>query len=263
MDTQMSESRSTGTQTKRARTDAQDGAAEVGQGLQVTVPRNVPHLYNNNFTVRLTYAENFVHVVTQNGSGLYQAFRTDSIFDPNATGAGHQPMMRDLWASQYDYYAVLACEYQIRLYNGVNEQVTFTAAGTNAQSVNCVNATLLRTCNASDFTSVDDGLIYPAAEMKNTTTEFLVPDTLIQFKGTLTPGDFMVDAKDSDSDPTWTAIGSNPSVTRYVGYILNSAQPNAITGVNETPSSLVYGQVILNYTVQFTQLAQSLRSTPS
>jgi hypothetical protein len=260
MDVSMASSSSTGN--KRSR-DAADGATEVGQGNQAVIPRSIPHLYNNHYTVRLTYAENFVHVLSQNGSGVHNAFRSDSIYDPNATGGGHQPLMRDLWASQYDYYAVLACEYKIRLYNGVNEAVTFTSAGTNAQSINCINATLLKTVNGSDFTSGDDGLIYPVAEYKNSTTEFLPPDTMIQFNGSVTPGDFILDAKDSDSDPTWTAVGSNPTVTRYVGYVLCSAQPNGITGVNETPYSTVYAQVILDYTVQFTQMNQGLRTTSS
>ena len=51
-DSDMGESRSSGTQTA-----AQEGAKQVGQGKLVTIPRNIPHGFNNNYTVRLTYAE--------------------------------------------------------------------------------------------------------------------------------------------------------------------------------------------------------------
>ena len=265
MDTSMSESRNAGTQTsgsKRTRS-AQDGASEVGQGHLVTVPRNIPHLFNNNYTVRLTYADNYVHVLNQDGTSAVQFFRTDSIFDPDATGGGHQPLLRDLWASQYDYYAVLACEYTIRLYVCNSASTTWTAVTPHGQFIGAINATLLKTTNASDATAINSGLIYPGAEMKNTITKFLPPDTMDTFSGTVTPGDFIIDAMDEDSDKTWTAVGSNPTTTRYIGYCLSTAQKNAISGVTPDPFTTIYAQVILNYDVQFTQMNQTLRTAPS
>ena len=52
MDTPMTESRSSGTQTnKRSRSAAADGATEVGQGALITIPRNIPRGFNDNYTV--------------------------------------------------------------------------------------------------------------------------------------------------------------------------------------------------------------------
>ena len=240
-----------------------EGAEQVGQGLEVTVPRNVPHLYNNTYTVRLTYADNFRHDIAQNGSAsASQTFRMNSIYDPDITGTGHQPILRDLWASQYDYYAVLLCDYKIRMYNAHSEAVTFTAAGTNAQKIGCVNVSLLKcTTNASDYSA--SGLVYPMAEQKNVETRFLIPDDYTEFSGSLTQGDFMLDAKDADSDPTWTAVGSNPTIARSFGYVISPAQWAGITGVSETPYSSIQVQVIIDYTVQFTQMNQSLRAISS
>lgn len=262
MDTNMSGAgHDAGTQTINTGTAAQQGANEAGKGLAVTVPRNIPHIWNNNYTVRLTYADNYRHVFNY-GSAASQVFRTNSIFDPDFTGTGHQPLGRDLWASMYDYYCVLACHYQIKLYNGAVWTLTTTESGNLSNRHGAANVTLLPSTNSVDVFGSGDS-ISPHAEMKNAQTQFLEPEGVIEFSGTLTPGDFIVDAKDSDSDTTWTAVGSNPAVPRYLGYILTSAQWASITGQNETPFIVCYAQVILNFDVQFTQINQSLRSVGS
>ena len=258
----MSESRSVGTQAGKRQRAAVDGANEAGKGLQVTVPRSVPHAYNNNYTVRLTYADNYRHDVANNGSAsAVQVFRADSIFDPDLTGTGHQPLARDLWSSQYDYYSVLSFEYKIRMFNAQYDNSTFTAVGTAGQRVGTVNVTTLPSTNTADF--VNNGLIYPIAEMKNANTDWIPPEAECIYEGTLTPGDFIVDAKDEDAMATWTAVGSNPSVGRYFGYVITPAQWTGIVGISEASYSSIYVQVILNYTVQFTQVAAAYRATSS
>ena len=242
-----------------------DAVQQVGQGLQLTVPKSVPHSYNNNYTVKLTYADNYRHDIAQSGSAsTYQAFRMSGIFDPDRTGVGHQPFFRDMWASQYDYFSVIQCDYKIRLYNAFADPVTFTAVGTSAQRIGAINATMfLGTTNPADITTPANGVIYPAAEMKNTITELLVPEEKIEFNGSLTQGDFIPDAKDADSDQTWIAVGSNPTIDRIFGYVLSPAQWTGLVGASETPYTSVIVQVIIDYTVQFTQVNQSLRSVSS
>lgn len=252
-------SRTTGTNTGLA-----SAASQVGQGLAVTVPRSVPHLYNNTYTVKLTYADNYRHDVAQNGSaGGTQFFRMNSIFDPDQSGTGHQPIMRDLWASQYDYYAVLQCDYTMRFYNAAHDGVTFTAAGTSSQRIGSVNLAFLRTTNSAEFTSLNNGVCFPALEAKNVSGYMINPEETLELTGSLTQGDFILDAKDADSDPTWTSVGSNPAISRHFGYILSPCQWTGITGVNETPYSSIIVQVIIDYTVQFTQMNQTLRNVSS
>jgi len=260
MDSEMSGTSSAGTQTKRARSDATDGAREAGGGLAVTIPRSVPHCYNNNYTVRLTYADNYRHDVNYGNIGK-QVFRTNSIFDPDLTGTGHQPLFRDLWASQYDYYTVLSCEYELHFYNGGVSTLTYTSVGTASQRLGAVQVHTLPTTNVDDY--VTTSAVYPIAEMKNVTTNFLIPEDTICVRGTLTPGDYMVDAKDADSDNTWVAQGSNPGVPRYFGYIITAAQWAAIAGQSSTPFYAIQVYAKLHYTVQFTQIAPSLRQTSS
>lgn len=260
----MSESRSAGTQTNKRKAHAVDGALEVGSGHALTIPKVIPHGFNTNYTVRLTYADTYRHDIQCAGVNTGQTFRMDSIFDPDLTGTGHQPLLRDLWASQYDFYAVLACEYQIKMFNAAFDSTAYTAVGTSQQQNAAVSVITLATTNATDISNaVSSGLIYPGAEMKNAQTHLLVPDDVITISGTLTPGDFIVDAVDSDNDRIWTAVGSNSAVPRIFGYVISPLQQSAPIGFAEQQYASIQVQVILNYTVQFTQMNQSIRSTPS
>ena len=61
--------------------------------------------FPNTKTVALRYVEN----VTLDGSAsgtVVNVFRVNSIYDPNYTGAGHQPMFRDNYAAIYEQYRV-------------------------------------------------------------------------------------------------------------------------------------------------------------
>lgn len=265
MDTAMSESRSAGTQTnKRSRTAAQDGAEQVGQGLPVTVPKSIPHGFNNTYTVMLSYADSRVIPISMAGGYDTRIWSVGSVFDPDVTATGHQPLLRDLWASQYDYYAVLAMRYKMSFYNCAgSDAITYTAVGTSAQKIGGVAITFLPTTNTTDITNAGSGIIFPAAEMKNSQTHILFPEQSLVVEGELTPGDFLVDAKDSDNDNTWTAVGSNPGVQRYLGVIINSLLPATLVGQNEQPYAGIQVAIQLEYDVQFTQMNQALRSFPS
>lgn len=257
-DSDMGESRTSGTQTA-----AQEGAKQVGQGRKVVVPRSIPHGFNNSYTVRLTYADCTNHAFTGAGGSVYRTWSMNSTYDPDVTGTGHQPLMRDLWASQYDYYTVLACHYHIEAFNCGVDSIGWTVVGTNTQKVSGCIATLMPTTNATDISTMAAGVPFPAVEMKNTQTQALWPETAIVFEGTLTPGDFILDAKDADSDTTWTAVGSNPAIQRYLGIAFNSCNSGSFSGATETPWTNIQLFVRLDYDVQFTQLSAALRGTPS
>lgn len=48
---------------------------------------------------------------------VLQKFRANSVFDPDFTGLGHQPMNRDLYASLYDHYIVLSAKITVKAYS--------------------------------------------------------------------------------------------------------------------------------------------------
>ena len=258
------EQRTASTQTgKRQRTAAQEGASEVGQGVQVAVPRTIPHLFNNKYTVRLTYADSYRHEVSMGGGASGRTWMLNSIYDPDVTGTGHQPILRDLWASQYDYYAVLATHVKVNIYNANWDAVQYTAVGTSGQRIGSIAATLLPSTNTSEIAAMQSGYPYPAMEMKNGVSSILHPQEIWRYENTYTQGDWLIDAKDEDTDTTWTAVGGNPALPRYLGLSLNSLYPGALTGQSEQAYVTALVTITIDYDVQFTQLTPALRYSPS
>lgn len=238
-----------------------------GQGLQITpIPRNrIPHGYNNNYTVKLTYADNYKVEIQYGVAGVQQIWATNDIFDPDLTGTGHQPLSRDTWASLYGSYAVMACDYDIELYNCCTEQYTYTAVASNQQRLGTVNVTLLPSTDTGDFTGpAGSTTIFPAAELKNGTTRMLCPEEKLRFTGSLEPGDFLMDAIPAQTDTTWTAVGSSPALRRHLGLIFTSfGSAGTLVGVSEAPISTIFFTVKLDYYVQFADASTALRRTAS
>lgn len=80
------------------------GAGPSARGVRVGFPANR--------TVELRYTERVLLGSTTGLLASYQ-YRLNSAFDPNFTGAGHQPSGFDQWASFYNHYAVESCRYQV------------------------------------------------------------------------------------------------------------------------------------------------------
>lgn len=66
-------------------------------------------------TVTMSYVSSF-STTSAGGSGSVQ-FRLASIFDPDFTGAGHQPLGHDQWANFYQRYRVLKAEWEVQFIN--------------------------------------------------------------------------------------------------------------------------------------------------
>lgn len=243
--------------------EADDGAKEVGNGLPITnPPKQIPHVFNNNYTVTLTYADRYDLEVDYNHAAS-QIWRMNSIYDPDWSGVGHQPLGRDLWTSMYNYYTVLSCEYEIWCYNAfADDSQKWTTIGNATQLPGSVQLALLPCTNTADVTTSSTGL-YPIHEQKNVQSYFLAPQEKICIKGSLTPGDFLIEGKDADNDRTWTDVGSNPAIDRYIGLHGSSTQYNYPTGSDHAAWSLIQIFAKLKYTVQFCEVATSYRNVPS
>jgi len=69
------------------------------------------------FITRMKYSELMAMITAGIGVPSYQQFRVNSIFDPNLTGVGHQPLGHDQFALLYNKYVVLGMSYVITLTN--------------------------------------------------------------------------------------------------------------------------------------------------
>lgn len=67
-----------------------------------------------NRKVTLRYCQTLVLDPSGGSPSPYNAFRAASIWDPDATGVGHQPWGRDLYAQLYNQYLVLSSKITIR-----------------------------------------------------------------------------------------------------------------------------------------------------
>lgn len=75
------------------------------------------HKYTMNKTINATYVNSDIP-----GTAL-QSFRTASLFDPDRTGVGHQPLFFDEMAAIYNQYRVLGAKCRVRFVNTCNEPV--------------------------------------------------------------------------------------------------------------------------------------------
>lgn len=69
--------------------------------------------------VKLRYVDGFTLDPTNLGIAATHVFRANSIFDPNVTSAGHQPMNRDMWANLYKRYTVIGSKITLRVFNSI------------------------------------------------------------------------------------------------------------------------------------------------
>lgn len=66
-----------------------------------------------NLDVNLTYFQQINLTATTPGLAVHYLFRTNSIFDPDFSGVGHQPGMHDQLALIYEHYRVLRSKIEI------------------------------------------------------------------------------------------------------------------------------------------------------
>ena len=84
--------------------------------------RRIRHLaigVPNTMTTRLKYVD-WVTLTANAGTPQYYAFSTNSCYDPNVTGTGHQPGFFDQLSAMYQKYIVLGSKFKARFVNTSN-----------------------------------------------------------------------------------------------------------------------------------------------
>jgi len=96
-----------------------------------------------NFPAQKTVALRYVDTKTLDpvvgGTAVATVFRANNIFDPDFSGAGHQPMYRDNYAALYDRYRVN------------HATITMVALGTHVTNTTTAETTLGTTVGANQF----------------------------------------------------------------------------------------------------------------
>lgn len=184
--------------------------------------------------VKLKYQQDWA----SNGTTIDQVFNLNSIFDPDRTGGGHQPLGRDQWVTFYNRYRVISTKYIIR------------SVGVSADSVWKVN--VLASNDGATFTNVQ-----LAGESPDATTKLVTNSSPAVFHGSFymprlngqTTAQYMAD------DRFQALMSADPSEVLCL-HIVHSA-----VGTDATPSaSAIAHSITLIYLVELfdpIQLGQS------
>jgi len=84
----------------------------------VQVVRYQPSVFGfpDRLVVKLRYAD-YISLVCTSGALAKQVMRMNSIYDPDLSSTGHQPLYHDTYAGIYDHYAVISSVAHIEIVN--------------------------------------------------------------------------------------------------------------------------------------------------
>lgn len=246
------------------------------------IDRYVPVNFPNKMVLKLRYCQSSYGRSITTSAGVatpfYQIITANNVYNPWGANAGvtsgaqggHQPNQRDNWAAQYGYYRVESMDYEITAINTSQNTTTTTQPSTfvNPQSIQDAIITVQKTLNTGDTTTVSQ-----FAKWENKISHNVILCSANKyggshgvsnshvFRGTINPEDYDMDVTTTAQDETWTAVGSNPSVGRYL--IISGEPLNPTNTVALLPEIGITFFVNLTFTVQFAGYLPSLRETPS
>ena len=93
----------------------------LGTGLPLTL------------NVKLKYFQSVVLDPTGGAQKASYVWRANSIYDPDYTGIGHQPMYHDEWARVYDHYDVIKSKCRVQAVNFDSATASSSAASVQAK----------------------------------------------------------------------------------------------------------------------------------
>lgn len=203
------------------------------------VPGRIANQMSDYATYTLRYTELFPGVdISTNWT---KQFRINSIFDPNYTDTGHQPLGRDLLATVYNYYRVLKTEFSCEL--GTSTYVPSSESQPSANIQPIIIGDLVGTGVSTIPTSVST-----LGETKRGRC-WMSPgqNSISKWERTIYPGllDETIDtngATDQTLLSIWTPMGSNPAEEQYYTIMADS-------GGDYAPLASVLVQI--KFTVQF------------
>lgn len=99
---------------------------DYGNKYASTVVMKNPTGMADRTLLKMKYVERVSLADGVGGVGAIQVYRANSVYDPDYTGTGAQPLSLDQWANFYNYYKVLGCKIDVKAF-----PLTSTVANAN------------------------------------------------------------------------------------------------------------------------------------
>jgi hypothetical protein len=172
------------------------GSRAFRDGTPQTIVKYSPTIvgFPNRLIARLRYSDNKI-ITSTSGVPSVSVFRWNSLFDPDATGVGHQPLYYDTYGAVYDHYAVISAKATIMFINPDTTLSCIVGCVTDDDTSSATAITILMEQSSSKHV-----LLTPLSGSRSSTT-FNMNWSCMEFLG--------IDPYTSQSYKT--AIGSNPS----------------------------------------------------
>ena len=218
-------------------TDGIYGTRDVNPPI-MPIPSKIANQLNDYATYTLKYCEIYNAIGIANGGKATKQFRINSLYDPNYTDVGHQPLGRDLLAAMYNHYRVLKTDFVVEFCPSIRHTtdplddypwIIGDLVGTG-QSVYPTEVETLGEMKRGRCWLVDVG-------KKSTWTRTIYPgllDETIETNG----------VTDTAQQSMWTPMGNNPAEEQYYTIMVNNTSSAA---------AYVYFTLLVHitFTVQF------------
>lgn len=214
-----------------------------------------PTSYDNEKIVVLPYAHYQTLGYSSGVTAPYQ-FNINSIYDPDLTGGGFQPLGRDTWTSIYNYYKVLEAHVKVSLV----EQTDDSTGTTGSNSMPSLH-TFMADITATPPATLSQLIMAVMASKNNKQQKFgnIQVSDVINGRGSKTiKYEYHWDASQFDTSiidnakNEWTPVSSNPANLNYFSLISYNPQASSRTAT-------LY--IEIEYLTAFKQINRTLLNT--
>lgn len=217
----------------------------------------LPYVFYNRGTI--TVAPNPIGVTTLN------QFKLNSIFDPDLTGSGNQPLGRDTYANIYDYYKVLETHVEVEIID-LTSRPGVTGSAPDGQYPSILGwmaditatppASIITWLHAAEAGPMNKQQIFSRPTQMNVITGFNSNNKTYRSSYHWNAEDFDTAIIDGATKNTWTPVSSDPSNLNYFSLLASNPETTA-SGATRNFSVIVK----MKYLVAFKTVNRTLLNT--
>ena len=210
--------------------------------------RIIPGLGNGMFgfpksiVTKLRYVDNLGFTASAANTASMNVYRANSVFDPDQTGVGHQPMFFDNYAAIYNNYRVLGSKIRVvfsPFYDYTDSATLQSSRGPWLVGINGANTTTAVSTNMTTRAEMNEGN-YKVLNARTGADGVVVVEHNYDPESRL--GRLAAD------DVVSSTVTGNPSNAYYWQVWVATTDSTAVT-------SSIYANVYIEYTVEFFQPA--------